>query len=321
MAITSSSNRRDGSRTASAASACTGDRVGHHADPDARRRGPPRPRPAATAVHVACRWAAATTWPAPVARIACSSSAVDGSCVVGPPPSPRPSRPRRAKSVGEPGAARDHHHRRPRAAASDGAAGRRLAGASAIWSAKRVTEIRCGRPASDPGLDRRADVVDVDVHVPGGEPPRRRRCRPRPASRPARRAPPSATPPPPSVASSRYCTSYSYSDEPVSRGDGRARAGSARRSRAGRRRGGLPGDHLDQGVEQHDQPAAAGVDHAGPGQHRQLLGRAGQRLGRRPRRRLRPPWRGRRCRRRAPPPRPRRPRESTVPSTGSATAA
>ena len=39
-------------------------------------------------------------------------------------------------------------------------------------------------------------------------------------------------------------------------------------------------DHLLQRVEQHDQPAAAGVHDPGPGQHLELLGRARQGLAR-----------------------------------------
>jgi hypothetical protein len=52
-----------------------------------------------------------------------------------------------------------------------------------------------------------------------------------------------------------------------------------------RRRGGArvtayAGDGLHERLEQHDEPAPAGVDHACPPQHLELLGRAGQRLAR-----------------------------------------
>ena len=74
--------------------------------------------------------------------------------------------------------------------------------AAATCSAKCVTRTRCGRPGLDPGLDRGADVVDVDVDVP----------EPVAADHDERVAEPgegaARTGMPSSSASSRYITSY-----------------------------------------------------------------------------------------------------------------
>ena len=102
------------------------------------------------------------------------------------------------------------------------------------WSAKRVTEIRYGRPAATPAsiaaptsltctctfqvaAPSLAPVADDDQRV---------------AQRGQRRPQPRRPPRP--AASSRYCTSYAYSAEPVSRATVSSRAGRARPSaRAG----------------------------------------------------------------------------------------
>ena len=132
------------------------------------------------------------------------------------------------------------------------------------------------RPAGlDAGLDRAADVVDVHVHVPGAlagadTRPASRRARP---ARPAGRRPSSG-----GVEQVLHLVAVLRRSR--SRGPPVA-AGVRSRARLGTRRPGSAGDHLDQRVQQQAQAAAAGVDHAGPGQHRQLLGGAGQRGARR----------------------------------------
>ena len=146
-----------------------------------------------------------------------------------------------------------------------------------------------GRPGADPGLDRGADVVDVDVHVPQSlAADHDERVAERASSS---RSGGMAS----SSASSRYITSYAGPPSvrsPVGmRRDRDRRRTDVRR----RRRRALAGDRRLGGVEDHAQPAPAGVDHAGLREQRQLVRGARQRL---PRRERRP--RGRR--RRAGPP-------------------
>ena len=127
----------------------------------------------------------------------------------------------------------------------------------------------------DAGLDRGADVVDVDVDVPQALAADHDQ---RVAER--RRAPCGACGIASSSASSRYITSYdgppAARSPPVAVG-----IGSGMRCGAGATGARAPaGQRGLGGVEDHAEPAAAGVDHPGVAQHLQLLGRAGERLAR-----------------------------------------
>ena len=166
------------SRTASAASACTGERVGTTATrtPSARASSA-----AADATAARCgSLGSTTTRPAPVARIAVEDlgrgrvarrATVDDDRALG------------GEHLGEPGAADDHDDRRapsPSGHAAVGAGG--LVGEAGDRDAVRPAGLHAG-------LDGGADVVDVHVHVPGGVAVTRRRRPPR-ASRPAPPGPP-----------------------------------------------------------------------------------------------------------------------------------
>ena len=143
IAITSSSKRRDGSRTASAASACTGDRVGTTLTwiPSAsaslgRGRAPPPGCPG--------RWAA----PPPARRRSTGSRPADPRRTGSGAPRWRPRR-RRSR----PGRAVGHHHRRPRRRPGCPVlrrAARHVRPGRELGRANRVTEIRYGRPATTP---------------------------------------------------------------------------------------------------------------------------------------------------------------------------
>ena len=158
IAITSSSKRRAGSRTASAASACTGDRVGHHADPDPAARAS-RPRRVGDGVRVgvvgqqhhpaARRWPGSRRAPRPsTASRRRPRRAPSAANSAGQPGRPPPRRPGRADHGAAATARRRDRHRRRWPAA------RAL---SAICSANRVTRdpVLAGRPRSPPRSRRR----------------------------------------------------------------------------------------------------------------------------------------------------------------------
>ena len=153
---TSSSTCRAGSWTAAAASPWTCARVGTTATrrPLVPGRGRRRPRPPR-----GCRSRSAAAPPPrrAVRRTASSSSPVEGRC---PGPAGDDDRPGVGEQRGEPGPGRAGDAARPRRAARPGAGGRgELLG--------EVGDPDPVRPAGlDARLDRRAGVVDVDVHVP-----------------------------------------------------------------------------------------------------------------------------------------------------------
>ena len=218
IAITSSVNGRAGSRTASAASACTGDRVGTTLTRTPVAGGLPgrrrwRPR--------GCwrRWAAAPPSPAPVARTASSTSAVDGL-------RPTTVAPSAVEQRGET-VARRHRRTAARGARYDG-------GATAVPTvpcrapgrADSAASPRCGAAGPPPprprwrGRCRRPCTCTFQV---GGSPS------PVPDDRPAsRRARPSVARSSSTAsgsASSRYCTSYAKAARRSPRCGGRCGAG------------------------------------------------------------------------------------------------
>ena len=189
-ARTSSSASRSGSCTAAAASPCTWARVGQHAHPDPLRAGQRRRR---LRDRRSRRWrsAAPRRVRAPVRRIPSSSSACTGPAAgsaTGPPP-PRPARTARQARPRRTGT-------RPAPSRRSGA--RRCGRAGTRWVIRTCVRV----PGRDPGLDRRAGVVDVDVDVP--QPVAADHDH---ASRPSRPAGAQRAAPTRRSASSRYITS------------------------------------------------------------------------------------------------------------------
>ena len=168
---------------------------------------------------------------------------------------PMPSPVTTATTVGHAGPA-------PAAQPDRSAAPSRTQRSSSTCSARSVTRMSRGRPASSAGLDGRPDVVGVDVAVPQALPPddddRVADARPH----------------------------LLKVGDGVGRGleqvhDLEAQVAHVRRTRRvgqGRRRPGGGAcratlgqgpavEHVEQGVEEQEVAGAAGVDHAGPGQH------------------------------------------------------
>src|SRR5690606_37117591 len=208
IAITSSSNRRLASRTASAASACTGERVGI-----TETRMSSTAASSAAAFETACAFGSfgsTTTWPARVARIAASTSPVAGLAPTTTAPSP-------ANSWASPS---------PLATTTaPRAAGSRFG----TVSSNLVTEIWRGRPASTPASIAAPTSLTwtCTFQVPSPVPTTTSES---PSSASTVRSFATAS----SSAVSRYCTSYAYSDEPASRAlvsaAGRGGGGGAGRS-------------------------------------------------------------------------------------------
>ncbi len=174
-----------------------------------------------------------------------------------PPPSPNSST--------RPGPAATITSLRPRRSA-------RFSRARSICSAKWVTWIRRGAPARMPASTAAPTSSTCTWTFQRPSPPTTTRESPSGAS--SCRSDGMAS----SSASRRYITSYAGPPS-VRSPDGMLATGMRRAADVGRARGGpLAGDRGLGGVQDHAQPAATGVDHAGLREQRQLLGGAGQGL-------------------------------------------
>nr|BFE68425.1 hypothetical protein GCM10020092_017260 [Actinoplanes digitatis] len=133
----------------------------------------------------------------------------------------------------------------------------------------------------DARLDGGPDVVDVDVHVPGGRLPLAGADHDERVAEPVERAPQHVDRVGLRVEEVLHLVAEALPDRrrPArGRHQGLGRAGPGD---GGRRAGPGVAQGVDQGLEEQDQAAPARVDHPGPGQDRELLRGAGQGLRRR----------------------------------------